>query len=211
MDIVEKVLKNRILPIVRGVDRGKIDKYVSSLKAADIDIMEVSLSTLDALETISYLKKTYPDMTLGAGTVLGIEDAVKAMEAGAQFIVTPGYIPELIDFLKMKNMPVIPGVATPTDITRAVCQKVYLLKVFPASQLTPEFFKAVQGPFPMIKMMAVGGITIDNASEFIEAGACSIGMGGGLFKNKDGSDILENDFKIRIQGLKNLFEEMEKE
>ncbi|WP_422445678.1 bifunctional 4-hydroxy-2-oxoglutarate aldolase/2-dehydro-3-deoxy-phosphogluconate aldolase [Thermoanaerobacterium sp. DL9XJH110] len=211
MDIVEKVLKNRILPIVRGVTGEKIDKYVSSLKAADIDIIEVSLSTLDALETINYLKKTYPDMTVGAGTVLNIEDAVKAMEAGAQFIVTPGYIPELVDFLKMKDVPVIPGVATPTDITRAVCQKVYLLKIFPASQLTTEFFKAVQGPFPMIKMMAVGGITVDNASEFIKAGACSIGMGNGLFKGEDGADISEHDFKVRINGLKNIFNEVKKE
>lgn len=207
MDLVDKVLNNRILPIVREVSKEKIDKYILFLENAGIDIIEVSLSRQDALNIISYLNKTYPEMTVGAGTVLNIEDAVKAIEAGAKFIVAPGYIPELVDFLKMKNIPIIPGVATPTDITRAVNQGIYLLKVFPASQLTPAFFKAMKGPFPMVKMMAVGGISVDNADAFIRAGACSIGIGNGLFKNKDGSDLSEEEFRSRIRILKNLFGE----
>lgn len=206
-NVYELILKNRILPIFRGVKKESAIAYMPLLLDAGINTVEIALSTSDGLEILEYITKMYPEVVVGAGTVLSIEDAVRAIDSGAKYLVSPGNIPCVVEFAKSKNIFMIPGAATATEITKVVLQGISLIKIFPAVQLTPSFFKEIKGPFPHIKMVASGGITINNAKEYVKAGAYAISMGTGLFKNESGADIPENQFKERVKQLNSIFDE----
>jgi 2-dehydro-3-deoxyphosphogluconate aldolase/(4S)-4-hydroxy-2-oxoglutarate aldolase len=204
--VYELFSKNRIFPIFRGVKKENVVEYVALLLDSGINTVEIALSTSDGLGILEQIASKYPDVIVGAGTVLSVEDAVRAIDSGAKYLVSPGYIPYVVGFAKSKNIFMIPGAATATEITELVLQGISFIKIFPAVQLTPSFFKEIKGPFPNIKMIASGGITINNAKEYVQAGAYAISMGTGLFKDEYGANISENQFKERIEHLKRIFD-----
>lgn len=204
MDIIKKILDVKILPILRNVKEENVVDYTYILQEEGINLIEITLTDEKSFQIIQNIKGKFPEIIVGAGTVLTTEQASKAIEMGAQFIVSPGYVENLVSFAKFVNVLFIPGVATPTEIMNAILHGVSLLKVFPAVQLTPAFFKEIKGPFPSIKMMAVGGITVDNVKDFIEAGAHSIGIGSGLFKDHLGYDVSSREVVRRLRLLKQI-------
>jgi len=204
MNIVEKILDVKILPILRNARKENVFDYAYILKEEGINLMEITLSDEQSFQIIQNIKDKFSEIIIGAGSVLTPEQASRAMEVGAQFIVSPGYMENLVNFAKSENFLIIPGVATPTEVMNAILQGVSLLKIFPAIQLTPTFFKEIKGPFPNIKMIAVGGITTDNVKDFIEAGAHCIGIGSGLFKNQSGHDVTKKEFLRRLRLLKRI-------
>lgn len=201
----ELVLDSKILPILRSIDIKTANTYISTLLDCGVNIVEVSLSGNDGLKVLKNVIKEYPNAVIGAGTVLGIEDAVRAMDIGAQFLVSPGYIPTVVKFSMVNNIPIIPGAATPTEITKLVLSGISVIKIFPAAQLTPIFFKEIKGPFPNIKMIAVGGINVNNAKDYVEAGAACLGLGTGLFRDMNGNIIVRDELKKRINVLRSFF------
>ena len=110
-------------------------------------------------------------MLLGAGTVLDVETARHVIQAGARFVVSPVFKPDLIEEGHRRNVPVIPGCFTPTEILAAWEAGADIVKVFPASALGPTFFKEIRGPLPEVRLMPTGGVTRDNAGDWIRAGA----------------------------------------
>lgn len=150
--------------------------------ASGLKFAEVTLNTEGALEMIQTASSEYGDrLTLGAGTVLHPEDARAAVNAGASFLVSPTLNEEIAGYCRQTALPYFPGAFTPTEIEKAWNAGACMVKVFPASQLGPSYFKEVRGPFPEIRMMAVGGVRPQNVGDFLSAGAQGLAVGGSIF------------------------------
>ena len=204
MNIIEKILEIKILPIFRNAKQENILEYAYILREEGVNLIEVTLSDQQSFKIIQYLKTNIPDIIVGAGTVLTPDQVSKALEVGAQFIVSPGYSESILSLFKSGKHVIIPGVATAAEIMNVMSYGIQLVKVFPAVQLTPVFFKEMRGPFPDIKMIAVGGITTKNAKIFIEAGVNCIGVGSGLFKDELGQDVTKKEFRYRLKLFKQI-------
>ena len=139
-----------------------------ALTAGGVPVAEVTFRAAGADIAIRAMKETCPDMIVGAGTVLTTAQIDKALEAGAQFIVPPGFDPELVAYCQKKNVPVFPGCTTPTDYHAALKFGLEVLKFFPAEQSGGlAKIKAMNAPFPMIKVMPTGGISLKNLKEYL--------------------------------------------
>ncbi len=163
----------------------KLRDVVDAIAAGGVRALEVTMTVPGAVDLIRALAPTLPDgFVLGAGTVLDAETAAKVIDAGAQFVVSPVFRPAVIDACHARDVPALPGCFTPTEILAAWDAGADIVKVFPATALGPGFFKDVRGPLPQVKMMPTGGVTIENAGDWIRAGAVAVGVGTALLDAK---------------------------
>ncbi|GAA0357424.1 bifunctional 4-hydroxy-2-oxoglutarate aldolase/2-dehydro-3-deoxy-phosphogluconate aldolase [Bacillus horti] len=172
--------QNKIIAIIRSVPFPVLEKTVQALHAGGIRVIEVTMNSEDALSSISFIKAHFPDMVIGAGTVLDQESASLAIRAGASFLLAPNLSESVIQTANRYQIPVIPGVFTPTEIIKASELGAQVVKVFPVSGVGPAYIKDLQGPIGYIKMIPVGGVTLENAAQFMEAGAFALGIGSAL-------------------------------
>ena len=167
--------------IIRGVPADWAVPIGEALLAADVDVMEITLNTPQALEMIAALRAALGEqMVIGAGTVLSVEDAEHALAAGAEFFVSPHLDTEIVAFANDRDCMVVPGAFTPTEVFTALRAGASIVKVFPANIVGPQFFKDLQGPFGRIPLLPTGGITVENAATYIHHGALALGVGAGL-------------------------------
>lgn len=152
---------------------------VGGVRAFELTLNEPEGDALRAIETAAR-HATALDMTIGAGTVLSIEAAERAVAAGATFLVMPNLDLALVAWAAARGIPAFPGCATPTEILAAWRAGAAAVKLFPASSLGPGFVRELRGPFPGIPLVPTGGVTLDSAPAFITAGAVAVGMGGWL-------------------------------
>ncbi|HLY26766.1 MAG TPA: bifunctional 4-hydroxy-2-oxoglutarate aldolase/2-dehydro-3-deoxy-phosphogluconate aldolase [Aggregatilineales bacterium] len=179
MQTVEQLKEAKIVAILRGNYVGRWEEYAGALLEGGIRALEITLNSPGAPEGIRTLSGLISGRALiGAGTVLTADAARTAIEAGAQFIVAPDTTPEVIAVCKESGIPAIPGAYTPTEIRRAWELGASLVKVFPS--LTPAYVKAIRGPFNDIPLMITGGVNLDNAVEFLQAGAQVVGVGNNM-------------------------------
>lgn len=180
-NIIDAINANKIIAIIRGIDKEHIIKTAEALLAGGIKIMEITLNRADAVESIEMLCKRYGgEMLLGAGTVLNKKQVKDVDKAGAMFIVSPNTDKEVIEETKNLNMVSIPGALTPSEIVDARKFGADFVKVFPAGSLGPNYIKAIRAPLDNIPLLAVGGIDTENMCEFLKAGAAGLGIGGNL-------------------------------
>jgi 2-dehydro-3-deoxyphosphogluconate aldolase/(4S)-4-hydroxy-2-oxoglutarate aldolase len=138
-----------------------------------------------AVDAIAEMAPSMPDgFLLGAGTVLDADAAAHVIDAGARFVVSPVFRPAVIAECHRRGIPALPGCFTPTEILDAWDAGADLVKVFPATALGPTFVKDLHGPLPHVKLMPTGGVTIENAGEWIKAGAAAVGIGTALLDSK---------------------------
>jgi 2-dehydro-3-deoxyphosphogluconate aldolase/(4S)-4-hydroxy-2-oxoglutarate aldolase len=151
--------------------------------AAGLEAIEVTINTPGAEEIVaSNLHQVVPEKYLGMGTIRNLAEAERAYDAGAMFFVTPNVDLEVIEFGRSKNVPVIAGALTPTEVSRAAEAGAAMVKVFPCRSLGgPLYIRELRGPFNHIPLVAVGGVTIDNVREYLLAGATGVGVGITLF------------------------------
>ncbi|MFJ7969714.1 bifunctional 4-hydroxy-2-oxoglutarate aldolase/2-dehydro-3-deoxy-phosphogluconate aldolase [Streptomyces sp. NPDC096324] len=182
----------RTLAIVRGGDRDAALRTVLALAEEGITAIEVSLTTREALWVIERARRVLgPHADLGAGTVLTAEDATRAADAGAGFLVTPAVV-ENHRWGTAQNLPLLMGALTPTEVATAVDRGAYAVKLFPASFSGPAYLDALRGPFPHVPFVPVGGIDIEAALAFLAAGAVAVGVGSPLIRDAaDGGDLDE--------------------
>lgn len=149
--------------------------------------VEMTLNTKDALEHIQKLTKTYgAKIKIGAGTVRSLQDAQQAYQAGAQFLLGPHkFTQEMLDFAKEKQIVSVPAAMTPSEVASMFNGGADIVKVFPAAVVTPRFFKDIQAPLGKLPLMAVGGISRENAREYLACGASFLGIGSGMFRKED--------------------------
>jgi 2-dehydro-3-deoxyphosphogluconate aldolase/(4S)-4-hydroxy-2-oxoglutarate aldolase len=173
--------KTRIIAIVRGVEERHINDLSQALLDGGIRAMEITLNTSGALSMITKLQAQFGEhMYIGAGTVLDMEDAKQAIEAGASYIVTPNTDEDVIRYAVEQGVPIFPGAMTPTEIVKAWKAGATAVKIFPGASLGLAYIKELQGPLNHIPMVAVGGVNEANIGQFIQAGCYGLGIGGSL-------------------------------
>ena len=172
----------RAAPVVAILRRPRVDIGVSvrALLQAGVRFVEITIDSPEAVSFLESAPKNFKDGVFGAGTVTVPELAEKAIRAGARFLVTPNFNPEVIRIARSHQIPIFSGAMTPTEIFSAYQAGSEVIKVFPAATLGSAYFKELRGPFPEIPLMATGGITVDNAPDFFAAGATGLGVGGSL-------------------------------
>lgn len=183
---MERIIsKHRVVAILRKIPMENLADYTRSLYDGGLRCFEVSFSAPGAAEQIAWMKANLPaDACVGAGTVLTVEQAKAAEAAGADFQLAPSTNPEVMDYCRGKDIPFMPGVFSPTDISVAIARGCKVLKLFPADSLPMNYCKAMQGPFPDTRYVAVGGVSPKNAADFLKAGYAGVGFGSSLARKE---------------------------
>ena len=170
-----------VVAVIRLEDPGVVREVCDALAAGGVRALEVTMTVPNAVSLIQQLSASLSgDFAVGAGTVLDPETARQVIEAGARFVVGPVFKPAIIEMGHRHHVPVMPGCFSPTEILAAWDAGADIVKVFPATALGPGFFKDVRAPLPQLRLMPTGGVTRDNAGEWIKAGAVAIGVGTAL-------------------------------
>ncbi|WP_406447863.1 bifunctional 4-hydroxy-2-oxoglutarate aldolase/2-dehydro-3-deoxy-phosphogluconate aldolase [Streptomyces sp. NBC_00876] len=179
-DLLSALRTERLLAIVRGSDPEAALDTVLALFHSGIRIVEVSLTTTDALDVITKARARLGDTALlGAGTVLTASQARRSAEAGARFTVTPG-LTESVAESRALGLPVLAGAVTPTEVIAAVNEGATAVKLFPATLGGPAYLRALLGPLPDVPFVPVGGIDSAAARAYLAAGALAVGIGNPL-------------------------------
>jgi 2-dehydro-3-deoxyphosphogluconate aldolase/(4S)-4-hydroxy-2-oxoglutarate aldolase len=184
--MIQKVKQSKVIAIVRGIAADQAKPLFAALAEGGIEFAEVALNTPDALKIIHEMREEYEGrMTVGAGTVLDGSMAEEAIQAGAQFLISPNVDQGMIHKGLSHNVLPLPGAMTPTEIVQAVNYGAPIVKIFPCSSLGPNYLKELKGPLGNVDMLAVGGINKENAASYLAAGAVGLGVGGSLVSLKE--------------------------
>ncbi|MGW6558557.1 bifunctional 4-hydroxy-2-oxoglutarate aldolase/2-dehydro-3-deoxy-phosphogluconate aldolase [Streptomyces hydrogenans] len=179
-ELITALAARRLVAIVRGSDPEAALDTVLTLVRNGIDLVEVSLSGVDALDVIAKARTALgPGALLGAGTVLTADDARNAAEAGATYTVTPA-VTEAVSASRALGLPVLAGALTPTEVVGALREGATAVKLFPAGSGGAELLRALRAPFPLVPFVPVGGIDAAAAREYLAAGALAVGVGSPL-------------------------------
>ena len=180
-DVVRQIEADGVVAVIRLTDASQLRAVADALAAGGVRALEVTMTVPRAVELIEELALSLPPgILVGAGTVLDAETARQVIAAGARFVVSPVFRPAVIEMTHRHDVAVMPGCFTPTEILGAWEQGADIVKVFPATALGPAFFRDIRGPLPQLRLMPTGGVTADNAGEWIRAGAVAIGVGTAL-------------------------------
>ena len=178
---VEALEKARVIAILRGIAPEALLPTVEALYCGGVRAVEVTFNTPGAPEMVRRLSDRFGGrLAVGAGTVLDREQAQVALSAGADFLLSPVLDEGMVKTCVEAGKVAVPGVMTPTVALQAVRWGAQIVKVFPAITVGTAYFRQIAAPLEFLKMMAVGGITKDNFRSFLDAGACCVGVGGGL-------------------------------
>ena len=184
-----------VVAIARHVRVDAAAALADALAAGGIGAFELTLNEpeADALATLAaaadHVATAALPMAIGAGTVLSIAAARRAVDAGASFLVAPHLDAEIVAWAAAQGVPMLPGAATPTEVLAAWRAGAAAVKVFPASVLGPAFLREMRGPFPDIPLQPTGGISVETAGAFIQAGAIAVGIGSWLFADRDPAEV----------------------
>lgn len=171
-----------IIPVIRAESDDAAKAVVEALVQAGLVVAEITMTVPRAIEAIAAVKKQLGDKVLvGAGTVTDADTAKRAVDAGAEFIVTPCLVPEVIEAARRAEVAVLPGALTPTEVLQAFRLGGDMVKVFPAQNVGgASYLRALRGPFPEIPLVPTGGVTLENVGEMFNAGAAAVGVGSEL-------------------------------
>ncbi|UXU85223.1 bifunctional 4-hydroxy-2-oxoglutarate aldolase/2-dehydro-3-deoxy-phosphogluconate aldolase [Mammaliicoccus sciuri] len=185
MDTLQTIKETKLIAILRNAKPNDILPIVETLYKVGIRAIEVTMNSPKALESIELISNEMKGkVVVGAGTVLDAESARLAILSGATFILSPTVDKDTIRMSKKYGAVSIPGAMTPTEILEAYEYGGDIIKVFPTTSLGPEYIKDLQGPLPHIPLLPTGGVSIDNVTDFIEAGAVGVGLGSALVNTK---------------------------
>jgi 2-dehydro-3-deoxyphosphogluconate aldolase/(4S)-4-hydroxy-2-oxoglutarate aldolase len=192
--IREAIEREGVVAVVRIQAAKDLRRIAEALVEGGVRVVEVTMTVPGGLDLIAALAPTMPrEVVLGAGTVMDKDTAARAIDAGARYIVTPAYRPALIGVCHSRGVPIMPGCLSPTEIVDAWERGADIVKVFPASVLGPGYIADLLGPFPRLRLMPTGGVTIANAGDWIRAGAVALGVGSALL---DREAIAAGDYGV---------------
>ncbi len=192
-EIISRLIQPGIIAVVRAPSADLVGPLSEALVEGGVIAIEITLSTPDALRAIREAAATLGARALvGVGTVLKPHDCAAALEAGAQFIVTPILRPELVPLAHQANRPIMLGAYTPTEVQLAHESGADFVKLFPADTLGPGYLKSLLAPLPHLKLVPTGGVELNNARDFIKAGAAALGVGSSLVSRQI---LLNRDWK----------------
>lgn len=174
-----------VLGILRRLNPETVLRVVDALAEESLRAFEITVDSPDALRLISRLRQEYPQLDVGMGTVRSVADALRALDAGAQFLVSPHCDLDVAAFAVERAIAYLPGAFTPTEVVAAWNAGAAAVKLFPASPLGPSYLTAIREPLPDIDVIAVGGINDGNALDFLHSGAAGVGVGSWLTAGGD--------------------------
>ena len=184
MDILKKIEELGIIPVIKIENPEDATPLARALATGGLPLAEITFRTQAAEESIRRIAKEVPQVLVGAGTVLTVDQVDRALDAGAKFIVSPGINPVIVKHCIAKNAPVFPGIATPSDIEVALGLGITVMKFFPAEALGGiETLKALSGPYGQVRFMPLGGINPDNMNKYL--GFSKVAAVGGTWLAKD--------------------------
>src|SRR2546427_4985281 len=178
----DRILEIGIVPVVRASSPGEARIAADAVCQGGIPIVEITMTVPGALDVIRELaKNSASEVLVGAGTVLNAEAARRCLDAGAQFLVSPGLNLQTVELAVREGKLIMAGALTPTEVITAWEAGADFVKIFPCGQVGgAKYIKALKGPLPQIPLVPTGGVNLNTAAEFIEAGAAALGIGGGL-------------------------------
>jgi 2-dehydro-3-deoxyphosphogluconate aldolase/(4S)-4-hydroxy-2-oxoglutarate aldolase len=180
--IPDQVLGPRIVAIGRRLDPARLAEVAAALREGGVRAFELTLDAPEAVEAIARLtaRGDADGLLIGAGTVLSVDSAARAIDAGARFLVSPHTDPTIVSWAAGRGIPCFPGAMTPSEILTAWRAGAAAVKLFPASAVGPSFVREARGPFREIPLIPTGGVTAETAAEFVRAGAVAVGLGSWL-------------------------------
>jgi len=185
MSAIQQILEKKVVAVVRLDDYNRAVDVARALAAGGVSVLEFTLTGQGAIEAVSATRKALGDtVCVGVGTVLSARDAETAIDAGAQFAVTPALRREVIATCVKRQTLILCGGLTPTELLEAHEAGSELVKVFPARLGGPRFIQDVLAPMPFLKLVPTGGESPENARDYLTAGAVAVGIGGNLVSNK---------------------------
>jgi len=206
-NIVKRIEESGIIAVIRLNGSDHLGNIIDALAKGGVRALEITMTTPNAVEIIRNISQTLSDeFLIGAGTVLDSVTAEAVIEAGAKFVVSPVYKPEIIKTTHKFDKAVLAGAFSATEILAAWEAGADIVKVFPATVVGPRYFKDIHGPLPDIKLTPTGGVTVNNAEEFIRCGAVCLGVGSALLDkqmigNQDWPGLTEQarQFKAAVE------------
>jgi 2-dehydro-3-deoxyphosphogluconate aldolase / (4S)-4-hydroxy-2-oxoglutarate aldolase len=195
IEVLRKITASGLVAVIRAENPDQAARIAEACGLGEVAALEITFTVPGASGVIQHLAKRFADkILLGAGTVLDPETARIALLAGAQFVVSPAVNPDTARLCNRYQVPYMPGAGTIGEVIAAMECGADIVKVFPGEILGPAFVKAVKGPLPQAQLMPTGGVTLQNVSEWIKAGAVAVGVGGNLTagaKNGDFTSITQ--------------------
>lgn len=194
-----------VIGILRGVEGVFFGELMAVSFAARLTAIEITMNTVDAEEIVRRCRPAVPKgKLLGMGTIRNLEEARRAVAAGAMFLVTPNLDLEVIAYARMEGIPIIAGALTPTEVYATWAAGADLVKVFPCGSLGgSDYIRALRGPFDHIPLVAVGGVSLANLAEYFAAGATAVGVSSSLF---GGQALREKNLDQISKNVKNFIE-----
>ncbi len=179
--VVERVRELGLVPVIRAQSPDEASRAIEAIQAGGIDVIEITMTVPGAVPLIAEIAGRFPQAVVGAGTVLDAETARACILAGARFVVSPALDLGTIECCRRYGIAVLPGALTPTEVLKAWQAGADIVKVFPAGALGgASYIKALKAPFPQIDLIPTGGVSVDTAAAFIQAGAAALGVGADL-------------------------------
>ena len=178
---LQRALATGIIPVIRAASAEDALFAAEAVFAGGVDVVEITMTVPGATAVVSRIVEMMPQILVGAGTVLNADAAQRCLDAGAQFLVSPGINLKTLEFAQQKRVLMIAGALTPTEVMSAWEFGADLVKIFPCSQVGgASYIRALKGPFPEIPLVPTGGVNLETCAAFIEAGASALGVGGEL-------------------------------
>ncbi|HET6402701.1 MAG TPA: bifunctional 4-hydroxy-2-oxoglutarate aldolase/2-dehydro-3-deoxy-phosphogluconate aldolase [Candidatus Kapabacteria bacterium] len=183
--VIQRILDEKVFAVLRLKRTEKIELVVEALLSGGIKIIEITMNSRKAEETIYRIAKDFPAVLIGAGTVIGVESATKAVESGAKFLVSPVTDLDMLAVAQQVGVASMAGALTPTEAWQATQAGSDFVKLFPLAGLGPQYIRAMRGPMPDIRFVPTNGVTVENVAEWFEAGAAAVGVGTPLVSDRD--------------------------
>jgi 2-dehydro-3-deoxyphosphogluconate aldolase / (4S)-4-hydroxy-2-oxoglutarate aldolase len=207
-EILSRILDSGIVAVVRIRDASRCMRVIEAVREGGVEVAEITMTVPGALALIEEAARNFGgSVPIGVGSVLDAETVHRAVDAGASYIVSPVFKPEVVAAAHESDVPVMPGAFTPTEILAAHEAGADVVKVFPADVLGMTFFKGVLAPMPFLKLMPTGGVDLDNAGDWLRAGAVAVGVGSALL---DGQAIEEGRYDVLTRNARRLRESFER-
>ncbi len=203
---MQRIVKTGVIAVVRAESADEAIKIADAVRKGGIDLIEITFTVPGAIDVMKELAKNFSsdELLLGAGTVLDPETARAALLAGAEYIVSPYFNPEIVKLCNRYQKICMPGCMTVTEIVQAMEAGVDIVKFFPGSAFGPSIVKAIKGPLPQAQIIPTGGVSLDNVQEWIKNGCLAVGVGGELTKGakKGDFDLVTETAKRFVQKVK---------
>ena len=203
---LSQLQKHRAIAVIRAPKIEVGQQMAMAVASGGMQLIEITWNSSRAGELITQLRSELPACTIGTGTLFNVQQLEEAIASGAQFLFTPHVDSAMIQAAQAKNVPIIPGAMTPTEIVTAWSQGASCVKVFPVQALGGvDYIKSLQGPLGEIPLIPTGGVTLENAKGFLQAGAIAVGLSGELFPKKL---VTEGNWAAIASGARKLIQQL---